>query len=69
MAAAWVTAEAWVQSLAQCSGLGPPVVARIQSLGWELPYAVGVAIEKAKQKNHFWNVKGEIYKGKFIFVF
>ena len=47
-AAAWATAEAWVSSPAQHSGLkGSSVVAaaaQIQSLAQELPYAVGVTI-------------------------
>ena len=53
---AWVAVEAWVQSPAQHSGLigsrtaavQTVTVARTQSLAWELPYAVGVAIKKRK---------------------
>ena len=49
-AAVWVTAEAWVRSLAQCSGLKDPglvtAAAQIQSLAQELPYTVGVVLKK-----------------------
>ena len=48
-AAAQVTAEVWVGSLAWHSGLKDtawiPAVAWAQSLAQELPYAVGVAIQ------------------------
>ena len=47
-AAAWVAAEAWI--LALCSGLKDPeevtASVQIQSLAWELPYAVGTARER-----------------------
>ena len=45
-AVAWVTAEAWVQSPVLCSGLkDSALLAQIQSLAWELPYALGTAIK------------------------
>ena len=54
--AAQVAAEMQVQSLAQCNGLKAlalpqlqhrlAVMAQIQSLAWELPYAMVVAIKK-----------------------
>ena len=53
-AAAQVTVEGWVLFLAQRSGLKDLVlpqvktVAQIQSLAWERPYAVGVAIKNYK---------------------
>ena len=56
--AAWIIAEARVQSLAQRSGLKGPellqlqcrsaVASGIQSLAWDLPYAVGETIKKKK---------------------
>ena len=55
-AAAWVTAQMQVQSPAQQSGLKDlaqvKAVAWIQSLTWELPYAVSVAIKKKKKKKN-----------------
>ena len=60
-AAAWVAAEAWVQSPTGCSelrtrychccGIGQ-AAALIQSLAWELAYAAGVAIILQKRKIH-----------------
>ena len=57
-AAAQATTEAWVQSLAQCSGLKGSVLlqiqvtaeAWIQSLAQEIPYAMGAAIIKKNLK-------------------
>ena len=40
---AWVAAQVWVQSPVWC------YVAQIQSLAWELPYAMGVVIRKKKK--------------------
>ena len=46
-ALAWITAKAWVLSLAQCSGLKDLVFNPwIQSLAWELPHAMGAVIKK-----------------------
>ena len=54
-AMARITVEAWVRSPAQPSGLKDlafpdriAIEARIQSLAWELPCAMGVAIKKKK---------------------
>ena len=57
---AWVTAEAQVQSLAQCSGLKDPVLPQLQCrsqlqlrfnpLAQEFPCAMCVAIKKKKKR-------------------
>ena len=52
-AAAQVTAEVWVSSLAWHSGLKDPALLqlwlRFNSWPWELPYAAGAAIKTNKQ--------------------
>ena len=56
-AAALVTVEAWIQSLAELQGSSVAegmaqvaAVAWIHSLAQELPYAAGTAIKKKKRK-------------------
>ena len=41
-------------------GVGP-AVAQIQSLAWELPYAVGMVIKKKKKKSWGYNVQHGVY--------
>ena len=57
----WVTEEAWVQSLAQCSRLKDPGIAvtgaQIQSLAPELLYAVGATKKEKKKKDRGANLK------------
>ena len=47
-AAAQVTVEVWVLSLAQGSRLKNPTW--VQSLAWEFPYAMGETIKKKKRQ-------------------
>ena len=49
-AVAWVPEEVHVWAPAWCSGSKDPVVARIQSLAWDIPYAAGAAIKNKKLK-------------------
>ena len=58
-AVAWVTSKARVLSLACYIWLKESSIAAawIQSLAWELPYAMGAAIEKRRKRNvdtKFW---------------
>ena len=53
-AAAWVTAEVWVWSSAQRSGLKDlakvTVAAQIQSLAWELPHVSWLGRKEGKEE-------------------
>ena len=53
-----VTAETQVPSLAQCGGVKgsgfATVMALIQSLAWEVPYAEGAAIKKGLEEFPSW---------------
>ena len=54
-AVAQVSVDVQVQSSAQCSGLKDPelpVAAWVQSLVWEVPYAVGAAIKNTNNNNN-----------------